>query len=128
MLERQLAVVTTSLSALTERVEAVREEAKMFYGCVDGGADGYILLYDAVPKPGEQLDPKARARKGKWLRVSYPRTDVAMGARTDRWLRVHVVDSDTAEYKVYHTQEKTAAGSPSFARYDMYILESPAPA
>ncbi len=122
--------LAAAVKDLTIALEAAREEAKMFYGCVDGGEEGFILLYDALPRAGEKLEPKARARKGKWLRLSYPRATVAVstptGTRLDRWLRVHVVDSDSGEYKVYHAPEKTAAGSTSFARYDMYILESAA--
>lgn len=125
-LERQMAAAVAAIKDLSEKFEALREETKMFYGCVDGGKDGYILLYDAIPKTGEQLKPQARARTGRWLRLSYPRATVSVatstGTRLDRWLSVHVVDSDTAEYKVYYVPEKNPAGSSSFAKYDMYIV------
>ena len=131
LLTAQLATAFAAIKELSDKLEALREETKLFYGCVDGGKDGYILLYDALPKAGEQLKPQARARTGRWLRLSYPRATVSVsttaGTRLDRWLSVHVVDGDTAEYKVYYVPEKNPAGNASFAKYDMYIVDTSPP-
>jgi hypothetical protein len=123
-LGQQLESAMSSIKLLTEQLAEVRELTKTFYGCVDGGEENAIVMYSSVPKEGETVEPAAYARKGKWLKLSYPRfqrqQSTSAGVRTDTWLCVHAIDPKTGEFKHYWTKDKTDNGSKAFAVYDLY--------
>jgi len=113
-----------AIAELTKKVAAVQEENRTMYAMVGGAEEDFILLYN---KAGASEEPVAKARAGKWLKLSFPRISVSVntgnGTRIDTWYAVHVVDSKSGDFAQYYVNDKTPSGNRTFAKFDMYKSE-----
>lgn len=117
------------IAELRATVAALQQETRQFFGLVSGGVGEMVLLFGDLPGGASEGRPpaKAKASKGKWLKLSYPRQRVQyIGEdrveRTEYWYRVHIIDSASGELKLLWVSEKAADGGAAFERFATYPM------
>ena len=105
-------------------LEAQAEEAKQFYGKVDGGEKGHVLLFQKVPTSAKENTKDFAAciaTRDSWLKLSYPVKRTSWGSSPASWFKVHVVDASTGEFSYYVVSDKTEDGSKAFSHFSVYV-------
>jgi hypothetical protein len=132
-LKAQIASLRQDMEFAKEAIITARDEAKTFYGLVDGGKNGMVLIYNELPttENPEPKAPAAKARSGRWLKLAYPRFTFERvsesGPVTDTWYSMHVIDPVKGDISQKWVRDTVQDGSPSFSRFDVFPRDTPAP-
>ena len=126
LLKGEIASLRDELDLAKEAIGAARDDTKCFYGLVDGGKNGIALIYNNLPTVENPvpLTPSAKTRKGRWLKLSYPKVTFERisedGPVTDTWYSVHVIDPTSGDISQKWTRDTLPDGTATFSRFDMY--------
>ncbi len=132
-LRTQVTALREELGVVRESLAVVRDETKVFYGLVDGGSAGVVLIYNDLPTVENPLPgaPAAKARRGRWLRLAHPKFTFQRvsesGPVTDTWFSVHLIDPKSGELSQKWVMSTTLDGSPSFTRFDVLPRDAQRP-
>jgi hypothetical protein len=112
-----LAKTVAKLQQKVLEMASTMDCARQFYGCVSGGSKGLLLLYNAIPQNKEERAKSAvaKAQKGAWLKLSYPRKIVTDNHVAYTWYRVHILQDD--EIKLFWVCNKNDDGESNFSSF-----------
>jgi hypothetical protein len=126
------------LDAIEASIQQLCDEARWFYGLIDGDSSRKCVVYaDPPAADGSIGDPIREVSGGKWLRLSYPKLTIEeksglageVPTRVSTWYCVHTVDKygDCMQVWIQSTARDGQATFKKFATSTVPALLASAP-